>query len=102
MVNDVIIRIEKANSMGPYIEVPIYKVLKYEGRVKNIEDIPSPEGMELDVDYGTEFVEADRVEKTPDVGYFPTRTGGTPGGVPRTMTRQGWNLYEGDGSDDKD
>ena len=58
-----IIRIEKANSMGPYIEVPIYKVLKYEGQVKNIEDIPSPGGMELDVDYGTEFVEANRVER---------------------------------------
>ena len=88
MVNDVIIRIKKANSMGPYIKVPIYKVLKYEGRVKNIEDISSPGGMELDVDYGTEFVEADRVEKTPDVGYFLTRTGGTPGGVPRTMPLQ--------------
>ena len=51
VVNDVIIRIKKANSKGPYIEVPIYKVLQYEGRVKNIEDIPSPEGMELDMDY---------------------------------------------------
>ena len=37
---------------------PIYKVLKYEGRVRNIEDIPSPRGMEMDVDYGTETVEA--------------------------------------------
>ena len=75
MVNDVIIRIEKANLKGPYIEVPIYKVLQYEGRVKNIEDIPSPEGMELDVDYGTEFIDATDMEQTPDVGYFPTSTG---------------------------
>ena len=99
MVNDVIIRIEKANSMGPYIEVPIYKVLKYEGRVKNIEDIPSPGGMELDVDYGTEFVEADKVEKTSDVGHFPTRSGGSTGGVPHTMPLQGGSRYEGDDSD---
>ena len=48
-----------------------------------------------DKDYGMEFVEADRVEKTPDAGYFPTQTGGAPGGVPRTMTRQGGESVQG-------
>ena len=44
--------------------------------MKNIEDIPSPEDMELDVDYGTEFIDATNMEQTPDVGYFPTSSGG--------------------------
>ena len=51
MVNDVIIRIEKVNSTGPYIEVPIYKVIKYEGRTRNMEDIPLPGVMDLDLDF---------------------------------------------------
>ena len=45
--------------------------------------------MELAVDYGSEFVELDRVEETPKEGYSLTSTGGAPGGVLHASTRQG-------------
>ena len=43
-----------------------------------------------------------RVERTPDVRYFPTSTGGTPRRVPQNMNLQGGNVYGGDDSDDDD